>query len=620
MWGLSMFASAQRKPVPARQQSAQTKSVPAPIGGVNARDALAAMAPTDAVIMDNWFPNPSYVAIRNGSVNWATGMTGTVETIMAYNGLTTRKLFAISGSSLYDTTTQGAVGAAIITGLTNARWQHQMFNAGGGNILITVNGADAPRRYDGGAQGSITSFNNLVGGSSYVNGTYTNVTLTGGSGTGAKATIIVGGGAVTSVVITTVGSGYAVGNTLSASNASLGGSGSGFAITVETVGGWSTTTISGTNSLTGAALNPSNLITTTVFKQRVWYIENNTMNVWYAGISAFQGALTMIPLGQLFKKGGTLIQMATWTIDNVSGIDDYAVFITSEGEVAVYQGYDPAQLSTWSLVGIFNIGRPIGRRCYTKYASDIVILTADGLTPLSKAMLTDRTQEDAQLTYKIINAINTDVQAYNANFGWQVLDYPLGNKLMVNVPEVADATSHQWVMNSVTKAWARFRNWNATCWELQQDSLYFGTTNTVVLADTGTADAVVGSSTQVPITSDCKPAFSYFDLGGQLKQFLMARPIFQASTVIAPQITLNVDFNDISSPSPPFISGGVAPWDTSPWDITPWGDLSASISVKSWQGVVGLGYAASGRISMQTSGLIAQWYSTDYIFKPGGPL
>lgn len=78
----------------------------------------------------------------------------------------------------------------------------------------------------------IQTLNTLVGGSGYVDGTYTNVSLTGGSGAGAKATIVVSGGAVTSVTITTFGAGYQVGNSLSASNTSLGGTGAGFSITV----------------------------------------------------------------------------------------------------------------------------------------------------------------------------------------------------------------------------------------------------------------------------------------------------------------------------------------------------------------------------------------------------
>jgi hypothetical protein len=83
--------------------------------------------------------------------------------------------------------------------------------------------------------GLVLTLNTLVGGTTYTNGTYTNVTLTGGSGSGAKATIVVSGGSVTTVTITTAGNGYAVGNTLSATAASIGGTGSGFSIKVATI-------------------------------------------------------------------------------------------------------------------------------------------------------------------------------------------------------------------------------------------------------------------------------------------------------------------------------------------------------------------------------------------------
>jgi hypothetical protein len=75
----------------------------------------------------------------------------------------------------------------------------------------------------------------ITGGSGYVDGSYSNVTLTGGSGSGAKATIGVSGGAVTTVTITARGAGYAVGDVLSATAASLGGSGAGFSIPVTAI-------------------------------------------------------------------------------------------------------------------------------------------------------------------------------------------------------------------------------------------------------------------------------------------------------------------------------------------------------------------------------------------------
>jgi hypothetical protein len=72
----------------------------------------------------------------------------------------------------------------------------------------------------------------ITGGSGYVDAVYPGVPLTGGSGLSAEATVTVSGGAVTAVVITTVGSGYVVGDVLSASNVDLGGSGAGFSVPV----------------------------------------------------------------------------------------------------------------------------------------------------------------------------------------------------------------------------------------------------------------------------------------------------------------------------------------------------------------------------------------------------
>jgi hypothetical protein len=83
----------------------------------------------------------------------------------------------------------------------------------------------------------ITAYNTLVAGSSYTNGTYTNVALTGGSGVSATANITVVGNVVTAVTIVSGGMNYVVGNVLSASSASIGGTGSGFSITVTQISG-----------------------------------------------------------------------------------------------------------------------------------------------------------------------------------------------------------------------------------------------------------------------------------------------------------------------------------------------------------------------------------------------
>lgn len=103
-----------------------------------------------------------------------------------------------------------------------------------GHVIIkSAEGEYKPMPITG--DGSIVSLGTIVGGSLYTDDTYTGVALTGGTGTGAKATIEVEDGAVTKVTITSDGKGYAVGDELSAAAANIGGTGSGFKVPVTAV-------------------------------------------------------------------------------------------------------------------------------------------------------------------------------------------------------------------------------------------------------------------------------------------------------------------------------------------------------------------------------------------------
>ena len=84
-------------------------------------------------------------------------------------------------------------------------------------------------------QSPVATLGAITGGSAYTAGTYFDVPLTGGSGSGALATITVAGGAVTAVTITNGGLQYGVANALSAAATNIGGTGSGFSVSVASV-------------------------------------------------------------------------------------------------------------------------------------------------------------------------------------------------------------------------------------------------------------------------------------------------------------------------------------------------------------------------------------------------
>lgn len=84
-------------------------------------------------------------------------------------------------------------------------------------------------------QGQISALSTLSGGSLYNNGLYQNIPLSGGSGSGATVDLLVVGQVVTSCTLRFGGNFYAAGDVLTVPNTSIGGSGSGFSVTVGTI-------------------------------------------------------------------------------------------------------------------------------------------------------------------------------------------------------------------------------------------------------------------------------------------------------------------------------------------------------------------------------------------------
>lgn len=349
------------------------------------------------------------------------------------------------------------------------------------------------------------------------------------------------------------------------------------------------------------------------FKNRVWLVEKNSFRAWYLAVSSIGGAANSLELSGLFKLGGYLMAMANWTIDNANGVDDYAAFITSEGEVALYKGTDPSSANTWALVGTFRMGKPIGRRCFTKAGADVLVITADGAFPLSKALLTDRSQLSLAATDKISNVINDDIVSYKDVYGWQPILFPLGNKLIINVPTTEGSVAHQYVMNTTHGAWTKFTGWNANCFETFADEIYFGGATAIYKADTGTDDN--GSD----ITAVCQQAFSYFGAKGQIKKFTMARPVFSSEGDINPAVLMNVDFQENRTTVAPSFSGSAgSSWDTATWDVDPW--TRTNNLVRKWQTVTGVGTTGGIRIVTQTQNIGCKWQSTDFVYEVGGVL
>lgn len=500
-------------------------SLVAPVGGWNARDALASMPFTDAVYCTNWFPSTSTVNLRNGFTQYATGMPSQVETVMAYAGAASNKLIAISGGNIYDITSGGAVGAPAVTGLANSRWQYTNFATTAGQYLCLVNGQNVYEVYDG------TAWHKDGDGAPY--------------------------------------------------------------------------DITGVGSDTLIDIHP--------FKSRLWFIQKNTLKAWYLPINSIGGAATMLDLRGVFQLGGVLQTIGTWTLDAGYGVDDYIVFITSKGEVAVYRLTDPTTPAGIALIGIYVIGTPIGTRSMIKYRGDNLIICQDGVYPLAGALQSSRLDPRISITDKIQNAVSLAISQYSANFGWQLMQFPKENMLILNVPVQEGLNQQQFVMNTITGAWCNFTGWAANCWEIYNDNPYFGGNGFVGQAWNGSADN--GQN----INAIALQAFTNLKRPVLKKRATRIRPMLYTNGT--PTIYANVNFDfDTQDPTSPlaFSPTTYGIWDVGLWDAALWGtDLTIN---KNWQGANGVGEWLAPILKTASMGVQIQWVSTDIVFERANTL
>lgn len=138
-------------------QSSVPITVPAPIGGLNGRDPLADMGPTDAYLMDNYFPNTAYVQGRRGSVRYSnSSLGGPVGALEVYSGATGDKMLAWANGNIWDVST--SVQVSLASGLVSNLPIVTMFSNAADNAqhMIIVTGQDQPRHYDGAAVSTLT--------------------------------------------------------------------------------------------------------------------------------------------------------------------------------------------------------------------------------------------------------------------------------------------------------------------------------------------------------------------------------------------------------------------------------------------------------------------------------
>lgn len=376
---------------------------------------------------------------------------------------------------------------------------------------------------------------------------------------------------------------------------------------------WTNATITGIGT-------PANLTCAWLFGHRIFAIEKNSMNVWYLPLDSIQGAANKLPFGNLMRRGGYLVAGTAWTLDSGAGPDDLFTVISSEGEVVVFKGTDPTSASSWAIVGVYYVGKPLGQRCFTKLAGDVSLMTENGVFPLSRILQTGSVNFASAMTNKIQPTFteataDTGITAT----GWECCVYPQWDALIMNVPAgLLNTAIRQYVMNTTTGALCSFSGWNANCFEVYEGQLYFGAAGGVVYKAWDTANALTSDSlADIVATAHC--AWSDFGLANVLKVVTLFRLLLAYNATVEVRWNISPDYRNVplASRIPRAASSSGSPWDTSPWDTSSWATDPQRYA--DWKGVNHFpGYALALWLQTANNGGTLSWAGTDFIVERGG--
>ena len=134
--------------------------------------------------------------------------------------------------------------------------------------------------------------------------------------------------------------------------------------------GWSAST-----SGVSASVGSNNHWGIYAFKNRLYTWSKGNSEFTYGSVDQIVGVHNRFQLGAVL--GQNVMFMTSMTRDGGAGPDDFAVFVGEDGKVAVYQGSNPGDATDWSLVGVYQIGKPVSKDGWIKSGNQVIVACED---------------------------------------------------------------------------------------------------------------------------------------------------------------------------------------------------------------------------------------------------
>lgn len=379
---------------------------------------------------------------------------------------------------------------------------------------------------------------------------------------------------------------------------------------------WTAITAVSTPAITGVTTSTLSFVWS--FASRLFFIQKDSMNVWYLPVDSIGGAAQLFSLAGIFQEGGSLLFGGKWSLDAGNGLDDKCVFVSDQGEVAVYQGTNPGSAATWSKVGVYKITPPMGPNGTMQAGGDLLIATQDGVVPISEAVNKD---EAALSLAAVSRAIEPEWKRLVSERGalpWEILKWPSNNMMVVTVPSFDSSQPYMClVANLETGAWSTFTGWDARCVAHFGNAGYFGTSAGTIheMESGGSDDGSPYTCTYVGLPDQMRSI-------GIFKTIFSARATFLSNLGFKPKLSASMDYR-VNLPTPPNSVADVAidGWDSGLWDVALWdAGMQQSVTTK-WASIGRSGFAMSPQVQI-TFGISAkpttELVQFDVMYERGG--
>jgi hypothetical protein len=343
---------------------------------------------------------------------------------------------------------------------------------------------------------------------------------------------------------------------------------------------------------------------------RLWFADSDNLDVYYLPVQQKSGALLLLPLNAIFKRGGYIRAIYTWSIDGGAGMDDALVIFTSNGECAIYSGVDPA--SDFKLVGLFRFDSPMSKDSIISFGGDLYIMISSGFVPLT-TLIRAETEQLGKSDLNVMKEFEDVSKTQRDSYGWQVILNHQTNHAICNMP-TSNGKYQQMVRKMPGQIWSKWNDVPARCWGWLNNHTYFGSDlggiylgGTEYLNDDGAA-----------INADVRFAWSGFRTV-QKKNFTLAKLYTITDGLPRPFIDMEVDYSSQPPTNQPDTTtgpSGGSDWNTAPWDTSSW--TLGAVPRQNWQGITGLGRVGALRVRISISGCTFSITGADVIYEPGG--